>query len=607
MLYLIEINAKYVHSNLAMRYFINRLQTNDIGYTHKQLTINQPYQVALSYLLDGVEPIEDPPIFLFSCYIWNIEVVEKFARDIKSVHPAALIFLGGPEVSFHSVAWLDQRPYIDGILAHEGEGFIEALIQSLKKNTDARPYGHETSNDVQAVDCVPVEYELSHFFLPLKGQVTRYQPIEMDGLGIGYTASELGKINIAYYESSRGCPYQCSYCMSSLGSKLRFKSLEVVKKELEQLIESGVSVVKFIDRTFNAPVHRAIEILRIVAQLDKGITTFHFELSPNGLTDDLIQAVASLRQDLVQFELGIQSTNPKTLQAIRRHMPIETLSAVAKLCQLDNCHTHLDLIAGLPFEDFASFEKSVNDVLKLSPDHLQLGMLKLLHGAPLSEEATQYGYGASKHAPYEFLYNQWLTYHQKVRLMAVEEGMERVHNSERLNATLKHIHALLPSPFLFYEAVGQWINQRLIQGYQVSFDQVVEQVIAAAKVMCETGQSHDFENILLELIAFDSWHLDVSFPSMVQGYREPISHVWHVFLRENPDWLCEEHQNLPVKQVIKQLIAIRIEKSVLQLVMPALASEMDVTSVLLIKIKGKPNHTVVDPARHPLFAPVQGD
>ncbi len=594
MLYLIEINAKYVHTNLAMGYFGSRLKNNDINYAHKHLTINQPYQVALSYLLEGQEPSEDQPIYLFSCYIWNIEMIEKFSRDLKCIYPKGMIFLGGPEVSFHSPAWLEQRPFIDGIIAHEGEGFIEALIEA-----------HTSVNNT-----------VSSFFQSLKGQITTFPPVAMDDLGIGYNQLELSTLKIAYYESSRGCPYQCSYCMSSLGSKLRFKSLDIVEKELEQLIESGVSVVKFIDRTFNAPVQRAIEILQLVAKLDRGTTTFHFELSPNGLTESLIETIASLRKNLVQFELGIQSTNPKTLQAIRRHMPIETLGAVAKLCQLDNCHTHLDLIAGLPFEDFDSFEKSVNDVLKLSPDHLQLGMLKLLHGAPLSKEAPDYGYGASKHAPYEFLYNQWLTYQEKVRLMGVEEGMERVHNAERLTYTLKVIHSLLPSPFLFYETVGQWINQRLIQGYQVSFDQVVEQVIATALRLCKTQPNQDLSKTLYDLIAFDSWYLDVSFPSMVQGYKEPISHIWHVFLKENPQWLCEEDQNLPVKQVIKQLIAIRIDKSILKMVLPsvcdaAIPSMSDVgtpsnKALLLIKIKGKPNYTVVDPDIHPLFAPVQG-
>jgi len=553
MVNLIEVNAKYVHNNLALRYFRERISKADMPYWHGTFTINQPYTLVLSSLSASIHKV-----FMFSCYIWNVEMVLKLAYDLKQLRPDVVIVLGGPEVSFHDETWLNKHWFVDAIIPHEGEWVIEQLIEAYLDGMDTwETYLHE----------MPRIFPIG-------------EPIHMDALGLGYTVEELKRFSIVYYESSRGCPYKCSYCMSALGSSLRFKSMDCVEQEIAFLMKFPLKVVKFIDRTFNAPIHRAIDILKLVEKYDNGITTCHFELSPNGLSEELIGAVKGLRKDLVQFELGIQSTYEPTLEAVNRHMPLNTLESVKTLCSLENCHTHLDLIAGLPLETLDMFMKSVKSVLSLKPDHLQLGMLKLLHGSELRKDAVKYGYRFSPNPPYEFLFHHEMSYSDKVYLMSVEEGIERVYNAEKTPAALSYIHDLHQNPTELYYSIGKWINEELLAGYQVSMETVFEKFL---NILHECEDLLPYYETIEGLMAWDLWRHDHKLPGSLKKHLVASDASWHTILRHRNEWICDDYRQLPVKQLIKKLSILALNFNPMLKLKPLTPSS---ELCYLVKLKG---------------------
>lgn len=524
MLNLIEINAKFVHNNLAIRYFRARFEKRGLSYDHHTYTINQSAQ----HILLGLSKAKYQT-YVFSAYIWNIDLILNVTHLLKSIRPESRIILGGPEVSFHDHDWLKQHPQIDLLLRHEGEGWFD---QVTLNTLEPWPEGQS---------------------------IVTVKPLEdLKSIGVPYTPIELKQFGLVYYESARGCPYQCTYCMSAKATKMRYKSLDQVKTELMVFIEAKTPVVKCVDRTFNAPIERAMEILAFLNDHDQGVTTFHFELSPNLITDDFIAYVKTLRKDLVQFEVGIQSTHERTLKAIKRHMPLSVLDKVRDLCVLDNCHTHLDLIAGLPFETLAQFENSFNQVLALKPDHLQVGMLKLLHGADLRDNHHHYGYQFDPKPPYEFLSVEDLDFADKTILIALEEAVERYHNSEKLTLTLSYLYKRVASPFVLYCDLGREILDQLIKGFSMRFEGLCELMLS----YFENKADHQVDTKLLEgLMVLDFLNAGLKFPEKWKPYRIQLMGEWHDLIRSLQPQLPQRFSEMTTKQLIKQITVVHTNEA----------------------------------------------
>ncbi len=425
---LVAVNAKYVHTNIAVRYISRYCREKNLDCGFCEFTINEPQNNVLAKLYKM-----DCNIYGFSCYIWNINYVLKLCRDLKKLKPKSKIILGGPEVSFAADALLNEYDFIDYIICGEGE---TAFMQLLSDMPDGRCaiYGEKS---------------------------------DMEELPFPYTDDDLKEVvrgeKLVYYETSRGCPFNCAYCLSSADKGTRYLSIDRVKNEIKRFTDNGVMTVKFVDRTFNADKNRARELWEYCLSLE-GETCFHFEIGADLLTDELIDLLKAAKPGQFQFEIGVQTTNNQTISEISRIMDIERLSKnVIRLKNETNVMLHLDLIAGLPYEDFESFKGSFNDVYSLSPDVLQLGFLKLLKGTPLRSRASEYGMKFSDSAPYEVFSTACLSFDDVIRLKAVEDVLERYFNSGRFYDTLNEAIKSFASPFDFYcELSEYWEKQGLI-------------------------------------------------------------------------------------------------------------------------------------------------
>ena len=403
---LAAINAKYIHSNLAVyslksyadskRKNHNELRTEiDIG----EYTINQQ--------IDGI--LQDiykrkPDIIGFSCYIWNIQFVLQIARSLIKVLPKTAIWLGGPEVSYNGKQVLKKEAEITGIMVGEGEETFSELIDYY----EYLEFGHVSKKDLAQI--------LGIIFRCESGSIiatAQRPPLCMDTIPFPYQSLEGMEHRIVYYESSRGCPYSCSYCLSSIDKRVRFRSLELVKQELDFFLKWKVPQVKFIDRTFNCKKSHCIEIWKYLLKKDNGVTNFHFEISGDLLSDEELELLEHMRPGQVQLEIGVQTINPKTIEEIHRNMNLVQLEQnVRKIKTFGNIHQHLDLIVGLPYEDFESFCQSFDKVYRMRPEQLQLGFLKVLKGSHMEEMAEIYGLNYHEEPPYEVLFTKWLDYEE---------------------------------------------------------------------------------------------------------------------------------------------------------------------------------------------------
>ena len=387
---LVAINSKYIHSNLAV--YCLKAAAGEYGDNVSiiEYTINN----RTDDILRGIYE-ECPDVIGFSCYIWNISIVKELIGELSKILPNVPIWLGGPEVSYNPERYVGVYPNIAGVMKGEGERTFNRLISCYSlDNTDEIPYikGITTISDGELLDN-PCD-----------------EPIDMNTIHIDYNTETLNN-RIIYYESQRGCPFSCSYCLSSVDKHLRFKDTELVKKELSVFLDNKVPQVKFVDRTFNCNREHSLEIWRFIKEHDNGITNFHFEIAADLLNEETIQLLQSMRRGLVQLEIGVQSTNTETIKAIHRNMNLDVLRAnVEAIMKYQNIHIHLDLIAGLPYEDFESFQKSFNDIYGMKPHDLQLGFLKLLHGSGIEKETIQYGIVGRNMPPYEVLYTKWISY-----------------------------------------------------------------------------------------------------------------------------------------------------------------------------------------------------
>ena len=437
-------NAKYIHSNLA----VYNLKSCSGEYSHnvviKEYTINQIQDDILKDIY-----LEQPDVICFSCYIWNISFVKELVSDLKKILPHVDFWAGGPEVSYDAVEFLKKNPAFFGVMVGEGEEtfhelagyYIERKPENLKEIR-----GVAFHDETKVPDIVHTGWR---------------ELMDLSKVPFAYSNLTEFKNRIIYYESSRGCPFSCSYCLSSIDKKLRFRDIELVKKELQFFIDNKVPQVKFVDRTFNCKHDHAMAIWRYITEHDNGITNFHFEISADLLREEELALMKTMRPGLIQLEIGVQSTNPQTIKAIRRTMDFEKLKGIVEqIHSFGNIHQHLDLIAGLPYEGYDSFHKSFCDVYALRPEQFQLGFLKVLKGSHMMEMTGEYQILYKDREPYEVLSTAWMTYGEILRLKMVESMVEVYYNSGQFKNTLVFLEKYFDDPFRMYEALGRFYEKK---------------------------------------------------------------------------------------------------------------------------------------------------
>ena len=465
------INAKYIHSNLAifsLKAYADRKKIPGAEIILKEYTINNYVE---DILQDLYETKAD--VVIFSCYIWNISFVRELAAELKKVSPAVKIWAGGPEVSYAANKFLMENPAFDLIMQGQGEEVFSELIRFVVEDKDfagednVYPTNYIDMSKLQKLQGIAVrdfsgKAALGNAESNIENKTkiinTGFATLmDMDTIPFVYEDFHLFEHKILYYETSRGCPFCCSYCLSSVDKTVRFRSLPIVKKELDAFLEAKVPQVKFVDRTFNCNRQRAIDIWSYLVEHDNGITNFHFEISSDLLGEEELELFAKMRPGLIQLEIGVQSTNGETVGAIHRHMDLEKLfHYVDRVHALGNIHQHLDLIAGLPYENYERFGRSFDDLYAHEPDQLQLGFLKVLKGTVMEEEVKKYSILYRNQPPYEVLGTKWLSYDEIILLKGVEELVELYYNSGQYTLTLKYAVPFFESPFRFYEMFSAW-------------------------------------------------------------------------------------------------------------------------------------------------------
>ena len=445
---LTAINAKYIHSNLAVyslrAYAGKYAQQTEIA----EYTINQTMDDILSDIYR-----KKPDILCLSCYLWNILYVEQLITEIHKVLPKMQIWLGGPEVSYNAVSVMEQYPQVTGVMCGEGE---ETFLELME-------YWNQERESLDTIKGIVYR----------ENGTCRQNPprpvMDLSKVPFVYDHIEDFQNKIIYYESSRGCPFSCSYCLSSIDKCLRFRNLELVKKELQFFIDHEVPQVKFVDRTFNCKHSHSMAIWTYLKEHDRGKTNFHFEVAADLLNEEEMELIASMRPGLIQLEIGIQSTNPETITEIRRKMK--------RVQEKGNVHQHLDLIAGLPYEDYERFAQSFRDVYALHPEQLQLGFLKVLKGSYMHEKTEDYQLLYQDRPPFEVLSTKWLSYDDVIRLKGVEEMVEVYYNSGQFVNTLRLLEEEFTDTFALYESLSRYyeenglhmINHSRITRYEVLF------------------------------------------------------------------------------------------------------------------------------------------
>lgn len=455
---LTAINAKYIHSNPAvysLRAYACRYGDSRYGEEIRiaEYTINQPFD---EILMDIYK--KHPDILCISCYLWNISCVEQLITEIPKILPDTKIWLGGPEVSYNGKEMLQTFPGLAGIMCGEGEKTLLELMEYYET-------GHGVSTNIQThrkalgdIDGIIYrENDSSHETIC---QTAAREPLDLNEIPFIYEHIEDFENRIVYYESSRGCPFSCSYCLSSIDKCLRFRDIGLVQRELQFFIEHKVPQIKFVDRTFNCRHDHAMAVWTYIKEHDRGITNFHFEVAADLLNGEEIELIRSMRPGLIQLEIGVQSTNADTVREIRRKMDLEKVERnTAAVRKLRNVHQHLDLIAGLPFEDYSSFARSFDRVYSMKPDQLQLGFLKVLKGSHMHEKAQEYGLVYQSRPPYEVLSTKWLSYRDVIQLKKIEEMVEIYYNSEQFRYTMERLEQEFVSPFEMYSTLAGYYEE----------------------------------------------------------------------------------------------------------------------------------------------------
>ena len=441
-IFLTAINAKYIHSNLAV-YSLKAYTGEYEKYVAiGEYTINNRVDDILEQIYK-----EKPDVLCFSCYIWNMDYVEELIREYKKLCPDVPVWVGGPEVSYEVDTFLKEHPQVTGVMIGEGERtfreFCEYYVDRKRELSSIRGIAYRDAQTGETVYTLPQE------------------PLVMGTIPFCYDKVENFENRIIYYESSRGCPFRCSYCLSSIEKKLRFRDIELVKKELAFFIEKRVPQVKFVDRTFNCNHEHAMAIWQFVKEHDNGITNFHFEIAADLLREEELALINTMRPGLIQLEIGVQSTNDATIREIHRTMDLGLLKQIVKRIQSGgNVHEHLDLIAGLPFEDYETFSRSFDEIYALKPNQLQLGFLKVLKGSYMYEHAKEYGLVYHTKTPYEVMQTNWLSFDDVLKIKQVEEMLEVYYNSGQYEVTMKMMDPLFESAFFLFQEMGEFYERK---------------------------------------------------------------------------------------------------------------------------------------------------
>ena len=533
---LIGINAKYIHSNPAIYSLKACAGDYKKNIEIAEYTINQRSEDIRKDIY-----LRKPDAIAFSCYIWNWEVIAQLLPDLAKLMPGVPVWLGGPEVSYRAEAVLDEYPQVTGIMVGEGEYtfgkvaefYVTKFTAARKEKSDAEVTGVQEPAGLKESSN---EKNLAH----IPGLVTRElntgapMVLALADIPFWYADGDLlkkeFKNRIVYYETSRGCPFRCAYCLSSIDKTVRFRPMGMIKKELDFFLENRVPQVKFIDRTFNCKHSHAMEIWQYIQKHDNGVTNFHFEIAADIINEAELELLSQLRPGQVQLEIGVQTTNEQTLEAIRRTTDLDKLKAnVDRLRSFGNIHLHLDLIVGLPFEDKTSFIRSFNDVYAMKPNDLQLGFLKVLSGSHMGEKTADYGILYESKPPYEVLSTNWISYEDVIGLKRVEEMLEVYHNSGQFANTIAFLEKQFETPFALYEALADFYERKgfFVQApsrsyrYEVLFD-----------FACEADTPN--REVYRELLTYDLYLREKlkSRPAFLQDRKLQEDLVWSFYKKE---------------------------------------------------------------------------
>ena len=524
-------NAKYIHSNLAvynLRAYAEDYRKNIIL---KEYTINQQKDEILRDIY-----LEKPDVICFSCYIWNISFVKEIAEDLKKILPDSVFWAGGPEVSFDAEDFLKKNPGFFGVMVGEGEETFRELCR----------FYVDKKGSLEEIPGIAFGF----------GEKIRHngwrEIMDLSNVPFAYEDMEDFRNKIVYYESSRGCPFSCSYCLSSVDKKLRFRNLDLVKKELQFFIDRKVPQVKFVDRTFNCKHSHAMEIWKYILEHDNGITNFHFEISADLLKEEELSLMEKMRPGLIQLEIGVQSTNPETIRAIRRTMDFKKLSEIVdRIHCFENIHQHLDLIAGLPYENYESFQNSFNQVYALKPEQLQLGFLKVLKGSLMKEMAEEYGIIHKEKEPYEVLSTKWLSYGEILKLKTVESMVEVYYNSGQFQNILNYMESFFEDAFSLYEELGKFYEEKGYHSISHSRMRRYEILLEFLEQRQEISREKAVDAMLLDLYLRENLKSRPSFaPSqkpyekMVWEYRreKKIPKTAHIEVFQNGDIVLFDYE-----------------------------------------------------------------
>ncbi len=482
---LTAVNAKYIHSNPAVYSLRAYAGTELLPYIEiAEYTINHRKEEILADIYRKL-----PGVIAFSCYIWNWSLIRSLLPELPKILPGVDVWLGGPEVSYQSEELLQAHPMVKGIMIGEGEETFRELAEYY---CDQQDIAGKAIDTIQGI-----------VFRAGDGGIHRTsfrELADISELPFLYRDLRPFENKIIYYESSRGCPYQCSYCLSSINKAVRFRKLETVKKELLFFLEHKVKQVKFVDRTFNCNHAHAKAIWDYLAEHDNGITNFHFEISADIISEEELQILAKFRPGLAQMEIGVQTFNQKTLQEIRRTTDLDKIrEIVERIRKGNNIHIHLDLIAGLPFEDYDSFINSFNNVYAMSPHQLQLGFLKVLKGSYLYEKVSEYGIQYMEDAPYEVLATKWMPYDKLLLLKQVEEMVETYYNSNQFTYTLRILLRAFPDAFTMYLRLADFYR---LHGYSLMTPSRVYRYQLLLDFAMDTELVQDKE-LLRQVLTFD--------------------------------------------------------------------------------------------------------
>ncbi len=520
---LVAVNAKYIHSNLA----VYSLRSAAGAYADQieiaEYTINQrPDQVL------GDIYRRQPDVVAFSCYIWNGEMIGELLQELPKVLPQAELWVGGPEVSYDAPEFLKRYPKVRGVMRAEGERSFPELAS----------YYIEETGSLDRISGITYREETGEL-----RENPWAEPVNMDEIPFAYEDLNDFHHKIIYYESSRGCPFRCSYCLSSIDKRVRFRSLPLVKRELQMFLDAQVPQVKFVDRTFNCNPKRTVEMLQWILEHDNGITNFHFEIAADITTEEELAIMEKMRPGLIQLEIGVQSTNPLTVEAIHRTMDLTKLKKVVdRVKSFGNIHQHLDLIAGLPYEDVDSFRKSFDDVYAMKPDQLQLGFLKVLKGSGMRDDAPGYGINWHERAPYEVLTTDWLSYGDVLLLKGVEDMVEVYYNSRQFDRTIEKIMEQYASPFLFFKELAVFYDREGLAG--IGHARIARYEILRRFLSEEKGwdlKAYD-QCMVLDLYARENLKSRPAFAPDLSPYKEQLKAMTREYGRQVHVEVLEQEQ-----------------------------------------------------------------